>query len=210
MHLPKYFNPHLTVDTTRIVSRKTLRLEEDADVDVEEGRDVGVEGLDRQEVEDLCVMLDKIVSKRLKLKRAFVPSDEPRSSKRHKTLAEEGKPAEPQQHSEPVSEFASSCLPQTSLRFFSLSFPFGIKIATPSCHLSHPKASQGYTVGSPLQHHHRFQGNLLGRLFPVSKNRLVKIQNKNLKSAFIVQPSPLSILNKSSIRSRRYAYSRLK
>ena len=121
MHLPKYFNPHLAYDNTRIVSRKTLRLQDDADADVEGGRDVGGVGLDRQEVEGLHAMLDKVVSKRLKLKRAFVPSDEPYSNKRHKILAE-GESVEPQQHSEPVGEFTSSFLPRTSHIFLLKSF----------------------------------------------------------------------------------------
>jgi len=114
MHLPKYFNPHLTPDTTQIVSRKTLWLEDGADVGVEGGGDVGGVGLDGQEVEDLHAMLDKIVSKRLKLKRAFEPSDGPHSNKRLKTLTEEGRSIEPQQHSESVGEFTSSCSPRTS------------------------------------------------------------------------------------------------
>jgi hypothetical protein len=114
MNFPKYFNPHLTVDATRIVSRKTLRLENDADV--EGGRDVDGVGLDGREVEDLYVVLDKVVSKRLKLKRVFESSDEPHSSKRHKIRAE-GKSIEPQQHSEPVGEFTSSCPPRTNHQF---------------------------------------------------------------------------------------------
>jgi len=117
MHFPKYFNPHLTDDTTRTVSRKTLRLQDDVDADVEGGRDVGGVGLGGQEVEDLHAILDKVISERLKHKRAFVPSDVPHSSKRHKILAEEGESVEPQQHPEPVGEFTSSCSPRTSHRF---------------------------------------------------------------------------------------------
>ena len=116
MHLPKYFNPHLTHGTTRIVSRKTLWLEDGAGAGAEGGGDVGGVELDGQEVEDLHMMLDKIVSKRLKLKRAFEPSDGPHSSKRRKTLTEEGTSIEPQQPSEPVGEFTSSCSPRTSHR----------------------------------------------------------------------------------------------
>ena len=57
MHLPKYSNPHLTVDTTRIVSRRTLQLEDDTDDDAERGGNVdGVEFYGR-EVEDLRAKL---------------------------------------------------------------------------------------------------------------------------------------------------------
>lgn len=120
MHLPKYSNPHLVVDTTRIVSRRTLQLEDDADADadVERGGEVTGVRLDRREVEDLHMKLDGIVSKRLKLKRALSPSGEAHSSKRHKVLAEEGKPT-PQQHPEPVGESAFSCPPQASHQVLS-------------------------------------------------------------------------------------------
>lgn len=120
MHLPKYSNPHLVVDTTRIVSRRTLQLEDDADADVERVGEVTGVRLDRREVEDLHMKLDEIVSKRLRLKRALAPSSgEAHSSKRHKVLAEEGKPTEPQQHPEPFGESAFSCPPQTSHQVLS-------------------------------------------------------------------------------------------
>ena len=72
--------------------------------------------MDGQEVEDLFAKLDKIVSKRLKLKRALAPLDESHSNKRCKIMAEEGeeRPDEPQQHPEPVGEFKSSCSPQAA------------------------------------------------------------------------------------------------
>jgi len=61
-------------------------------------------GLDRQEVEDLRVKLDKVVSKRFKLKRTPTSSDEPRFSKRPKVQAEEERTSvEPRQDSELVS-----------------------------------------------------------------------------------------------------------
>jgi len=113
MHLPKYSNPHLIADATRVISRKTLQLQGGADGDVElDGEADGV-GLDREEVENLHIKLDKIVSKRLKLKRAPPPSDEPYFNKRRKTLVKEGeeKPDERQQHSEPVGESVFSCSP---------------------------------------------------------------------------------------------------
>jgi hypothetical protein len=112
MRLPKHSNPHLIADTTRIVSRKTLHLQDDVDDDTERGGETDGVGLDGQEVEDLYGKLDMIVSKRLKFKRAFAPSDEPSSSKRSKILVEgEGKPIEPP---EPVGVCTSSCSPQTS------------------------------------------------------------------------------------------------
>lgn len=104
MHLPKHSNPHLIADDTRIVSRKSLQFQDDSDGDVEQSEAVDASRLDSQETEDLHATLDKIVSKRLKLKRTFTPSDELHSSKRHKASAEE---VEPQQHSEPVGELIS-------------------------------------------------------------------------------------------------------
>jgi hypothetical protein len=92
MHLPKHSNPHLISDAIRIVSRKSLQDDSDGDA----------ARLDSREMEDLHATLDNIVSKRLKLKRNFAPSDEPHSSKRHKASANG---VEPQQHSEPVGEF---------------------------------------------------------------------------------------------------------
>ncbi|KAF9649886.1 hypothetical protein BDM02DRAFT_3185961 [Thelephora ganbajun] len=131
MHLPKYSNPHLVTNTTRIVSRKALQLQGDADDDVERDGEAYEVGLDEQEVEDLHAKLDKIVSKRLKLKRALESSHETHSNKKRRTLAEgEGRLVDPQQHSEPVSEFTSSRslqtnhqLPLQAFRLISKSLP---------------------------------------------------------------------------------------
>ena len=91
-----------------------MRLQDGSEGGVEPSGDVDGIGLSKQEEEDLHAKLDKIVSKRLKLKRALTPSDEPHPSKRHRTLAEEGKSADPQLLSEPVGEFTSSSSPRTS------------------------------------------------------------------------------------------------
>ena len=117
MHLPKHSNPHLIAGATRTVSRKTLRLQDDAGDSAEwsgEADEVVLAG--GQEADDLHAKLDKIISKRLKLKRALAPSDEPRSSKRSKIMAEEGeeRPDELQEHPEPVGEFRPSCSPQAA------------------------------------------------------------------------------------------------
>ena len=113
MHLPKQSNPHLIVNATRIVSRKFLQFQDDS------GGDIGQSGVmdgtrpDSQEMEGLHATLDKMVSKRLKLKRTLRPSDEPHSSKRHKTSAEEeSKSVEPQQHSKPVGGVIPSYSPR--------------------------------------------------------------------------------------------------
>lgn len=117
MHLPKYLNPHLAVDATRTVSRKTLQVQNDVGDEAEPGGEVGGVGPSRHEVdsEGLHVKLEEIVSKRLKLKRDLTPSNEPRSNKRSK-LVDEGKRqlVEPEQTSEPVGEFISSYPPQAS------------------------------------------------------------------------------------------------
>ena len=106
MRLPKYSNPHLTFDAIQVVSRKTLQLQDDAGDDVER---------DGEEVEDLQVKLEEIVSKRLKLKRVLTPSDGPRPIKRRKMLVEEERNSvEPHHHSEPVGEFISSPSTQAS------------------------------------------------------------------------------------------------
>ena len=106
MRLPKYSNPHLTFDATQVVSRKTLQLQDGADDDVERGG---------EEVEDLQVKLEEILSKRLKLKRVLTPSDGPRPIKRRKMLVEEERNSvEPHHHSEPVGEFISSPSTQAS------------------------------------------------------------------------------------------------
>ena len=110
MHLPKYSNPQLILNTTRIVSRRALRSEDDTGDGVVQDGEAGGVGLERKEVDDLYAKLDKIVSKRLKLKRVPEPSEESPSGKKRKILAEDGKPAVgPQQHSEPVGKFTSPC-----------------------------------------------------------------------------------------------------
>jgi len=114
MRLPKYYNPHLAVDATRTVSRKTLQ--NDAGDEVESGERAGDVGLGQHEVEGLQVKLEEIVSKRLKLKRVLTPSDEPRSKKRRELSVEEaeGQLVGREQTSEPVGEFKSSHSPQAS------------------------------------------------------------------------------------------------
>ena len=111
MHLPKYSNPHFAVDATRVVSRKTLQLQDEGYVGG--GGECDVE-LGRQEAEGLRAKLEEIIAKRLKLKRVLTPSGDSRPNKRCKTLVEEGegKPVEPQQTSEPVGEFRFSCSPR--------------------------------------------------------------------------------------------------
>jgi len=110
MRLPKYSNPHLAVDTTRIVSRETLQLQGDTCDDVGRDGEADDAELDRLEAESLHVKLEEIVSKRLKLKRALTPSGESRSKKRSRMLVEEGEGelVEPQRASEPVGEFKFS------------------------------------------------------------------------------------------------------
>ena len=107
MRLPKHHNPHLAVDATEVVSRKTLQLQDNT------GDDLGHDG---EEVTDLHVKLEEIVSKWLKLKRFLASSDESHLSKRRKLLSGEGerKTVERQQHPEPVGEFTSSCSTQAS------------------------------------------------------------------------------------------------
>ena len=97
MPLPKYPNPQFVSSRTQIISRRALQLEHDyADDDSEPDET----SLERKDVEDLHAELDKIVSKRLKLKRVLDPSDETPPSKRRK----ESKPAGHQQGSEPVGK----------------------------------------------------------------------------------------------------------
>ena len=109
MHLPKYSNPRLIVGATRVVSRETLRLQGDGD-GADRDREADEIGLDGYEVKNLHVKLNKIVSKRLKLKRALTPPDELHRSKKTKTTAEEeGKPTEPRQCPEPIGESTPSC-----------------------------------------------------------------------------------------------------
>jgi hypothetical protein len=110
MRLQKYSNPHLVVDTTRIVSRRSLQLEDRGGDDAAECGESGEVTLAREEVDDLHAELNRIVSKQLKLKRTIAHPDESHSRKRRKTSVGDGetKLVEPQQHSEPVREFTSS------------------------------------------------------------------------------------------------------
>lgn len=155
MRLPKYSNPHFAADATRTVSRKTLQLQDDADHGVERSGEVDNVGLDEQEVEDLHVKLGEIVSKRIKLKRALAPSDEPHSKKRRKILAEEGDGNRTEL--EPVGEFKSSCSPQAAAES-SPSLPFGLKFTAAPCPPSDPETSQSHTVSRFWRHRHSFRG----------------------------------------------------
>ena len=114
MHLQKHSNPHIIADATKIVSRKVLQFQDNSDGDVEQNGAVDAARPDIQEIKNLRVTLDRIVSKRLKLKRKFTPSDEPHSRKRHKASAEE---VEPQQRSEPVGELVSQHSPRMNHRY---------------------------------------------------------------------------------------------
>jgi len=117
MRLLKYSNPHLAVDATRIVSRKTLQLQNNAGDGVERGGEADDVELDRAaETEGLHVKLEEIVAKRLNLKRVLTPSGEPRSNKRRRVVVEEGegKAVEPQLATESVGEFEFSYSPQAS------------------------------------------------------------------------------------------------
>ena len=149
MRLPKYFNPHLAVDATRPISRKTLR--NDVGDEVEPGGEAGGVGLARHEVEGMHEKLEEIVSKRLKLKRVLAPTDEPRSNKRSKLLVEEGEVqlVGPEQTSGPIGELESSYSPQVSHQPLP-SFSSRIEITATSCHLFDPETSQGCTVSLPL------------------------------------------------------------
>lgn len=110
MRLPKYSNPQLIPDDTRIVSRRSLQLEDDAGGDVmEDGELNGAPSPEvRKGVEDLYRRLDEIVSNRLKFKRVLGTSDDSPSTKRRRILAEEreGQPAGLQWLSEPVGRAA--------------------------------------------------------------------------------------------------------
>ena len=114
MRLPQYSNPQFLSDNTRTVSRRALQLEDDANDDTALGEKADEMMLETKDVEDLHVKLDKIISKRLKLKRSLESSDETSSSKRHKRQRDEGegKPAE-HRDSEPVGKFRSSSSPQS-------------------------------------------------------------------------------------------------
>jgi hypothetical protein len=112
MRLPKHSNPSLAGDTTRIVSRRTLQLEDDVGDDIPQGEGVDEVNLER-EVEVLYARLDKIVSGRLRLKRTLQAPDE-LPGKMRKIFTEK-KPSNAtalQQHSEPVGEFDASSFPQ--------------------------------------------------------------------------------------------------
>ena len=111
MGLAKHSNPQLIPDATRIVSRRTLRLEDGTGDDV--AHDGEADGMRAQEVEELNAKLDGIVSKRFKLKRTptGILPDEPHPSKKRKTLAEErGMELFEFRHSEPIGELAPLCL----------------------------------------------------------------------------------------------------
>ncbi|KAF9790941.1 hypothetical protein BJ322DRAFT_1104586 [Thelephora terrestris] len=117
MRLPRYHNPQLKPEATRIVSRKALQLEGDADDEVaQDGKVGGIGiGLEETEVEDLYAKLDKIVSKRLKPKRTLEPSEGILSGKRRKILAE-GKSAGPLDHPQPVAfRLVSRSLPPRAI-----------------------------------------------------------------------------------------------
>ena len=99
MRLPKHSN------FIQSVSRSTLQFEGHTGDDAALGREANETMLERKEAEDLYAKLDKIVSKRLKLKRVLGPPDETSPSKRRKVLKqEEDKPTGHQQDSEPVGE----------------------------------------------------------------------------------------------------------
>jgi len=208
MNLPKYFNPHLTFDTTRIVSRRTLQLEDDIDDNTEQGGDHREE-LDRLEVEDLRAKLDKTVSKRFKLTQTPTSSDGSHFNKRRKVQPEEGgrTSVEPRQDSEPVSKFISSRSPSRSYLNSSPSLPSGIKIITPSRHSSHPKPTKKHPVRFRLYPRRYFQSSSLRGLCSVSKNRLVKTRNRNSKSASIGLLSLLSISTGLNMHSQWCAHS---
>ena len=118
MRLPKPPNPQFVSGSTRIVSRRVLQLDDHVGDDAEpDAGEVDETTLGEKDVEDLYAKLDKIVSKRLKLKRVLEPSDET-SSKRRKILRTEGgrKPPGHQQDSEPVGEFTLPTPRLTSIK----------------------------------------------------------------------------------------------
>jgi hypothetical protein len=143
MRLPKHSNPNLAGDTTRIVSRRTLQLEDDAGDDLPQDGGVGEVNLER-EVEVLYARLDKIVSGRLRLKSILQAPDE-LPNKRRKTFTEKGpnNTAALQQHSEPVGESdASSFLQQTTNQLLFEVFRLVSKSLPPrAIHIS-PKPSK--------------------------------------------------------------------
>ena len=191
MHLPKYSNPHLTVDTTRIVSRRTLQLEDDADDDAERGGNVDWVEFYRHEMEDLRAKLDKIVSKR-----SPTSSDDSHFNMRRRFQAEEGErtSAEPRQDSEPVGEFTSSCSPPEkppevlfkSSVWYRNHYPLVPFIS--SKNLQRPYRKFSFVLSCIV-----FQNSSLMRLFSVSKNRLAKTQNRDSKSASIVSESAVDL-----------------
>ena len=122
MHLPKHSNPRSVSNRTQIVSRSALQLE-DEDAEADE-----TTTLERKDIEDLHAELDKIVSKRLKLKRVLDPFDETSPSKRDKgtRVKGQGKPAgDHQEGLEPAGKSTSSSpppphLPDTNFQVFRL------------------------------------------------------------------------------------------
>ena len=102
--LLKYPNLRLAVDVTRIDSRKTLQLPDDAGNDMGCGGQADNVKLVEQEVECLRVKSEGVISERLKFDRVVTRSSESHSRKRSKVLIEEGEgnPVEPRQTSELV------------------------------------------------------------------------------------------------------------
>ena len=107
---PKYPNPQLIPDATRIVPRRALRFEDDTGNDIARDGEAGGIGLERKEVDDLYAKL-KIRSTRLKRKRVPQPSKESLSDKRCKLLAEGGKLATGLERSEPASQLTCTHSP---------------------------------------------------------------------------------------------------
>ena len=100
---PKYPNPQLIPDATRIVPRRALRFEDDTGNDIARDGETGGIGLERKEVDDLYAKL-KIRSTRLKRKRVPQPSKESLSDKRCKLLAEGGKSSRARIHPGRITE----------------------------------------------------------------------------------------------------------
>ena len=144
MHLPKYSNPYLIDDATRIVSRRTLQLENDDPAQDGEAGKVPPEMI--KEVDNLHARLDKIVSGRLKLKRAPESPEEPPRTKTRK-IPIEGNSAGPQHLSEPVSEFTIPPKKRQAVELFS-SLPLGIEITTSPSHSLVPQTFRSLTVGN--------------------------------------------------------------
>lgn len=120
MSLPKYSSPQVISDSIRIVSRRALQLEDGVGDGAALGGEADRMTPERKDVEGLYAKLDKIVSKRLKLKRVLELPDETSLSKKHKARREEGegKSAGCQQDSMPVGKLTSSSPSQSSRRSF--------------------------------------------------------------------------------------------